>query len=241
VASGSYRINGNLTNFSGSSSVVVPASSTSYLFFTSTGLTVTVGGFPTDKSFIPLAEVQTSGTVVTKIIDRRVPMDDDREQTIQRVYHPVYEHAIYKDDGTSNVGQLKADHDDAVDRNYYVWTSTRSSLQDYDILLRIPLSTDFVRWKSTPIRVTYRSSTASAADNKLDISVFDTAGAAVTLVGSSGSLASTSWATTDLNFSGSPTWTPGSGFLIRFRVSAKSQNEMHLGELRLEYVDLLKE
>jgi hypothetical protein len=72
----------------------------------------------------------------------------------------------------------------------------------------------------------------------LDISVFDTNGSPVTLTGGSTDLANTSWSTTTLNFGGTPTWTAGQDFLVKFKFSAKDNFQMHLGDVKLTYVEL---
>jgi len=67
------------------------------------------------------------------------------------------------------------------------------------------LPRDFVRWQTNgenPLHVDYRSTSASAADNKLDVFLYDTNGSPVTLSGSTTNLASISWAETQISFLG---------------------------------------
>ena len=245
VAAGGLRLNGNVTDYAGQTGVSVTDEATNYVFFGSGGLTVSTIGFPTDESAIRLAEVVTTGGAITSLTDRRVLSSDDREETIELSLHPGYKDSVFKGDATNNVGQLKLDHDATSQSNYYQWTSSKSNLQDYDIIVRVPLSSDFVRWQdagaTNPLTITYRSSSASSDDNKLDISVFDTAGTAVTLSGSTTSLAATDWTTTQIEFNDGGTWTAGQDFLVKFKVSAKDNKQMHLGSVKLQYVDLHQE
>jgi len=241
VAAGPYRISGSGTHFGGSGSVALRASATNYIFFTSTGLIVTPGEFPTKNSHIRLAEAVTNGSAITSLIDRRQLSSDDREQTVESNYHAEFEHVSYQGDATSNVGQLRVDHDNTNLHNFYIWTSSLSTLQDYDVILRETLSSEFVRWGTGSIVVRFRSTSASTADNQMDISVFDTNGSPVTITGDSTDFASTGWATTTLNFGGSPTWTAGQEFLIKFKLHAKDNFQMQLGSVRLKYVDLPRE
>jgi len=239
VTGGSYRLSGNITNFAGQEGVAVTDNATNYVFFGSGGLTVRTMAFPTDESTIPLAEVVTSAGGVSTVTDRRVLQSDDRERTVLQTFHAEHQNASYQGDATNNVGRLFVSHDTSSKRNFYEWTSSMSTLQDYEIILRTTLSTDFVRWGSGSLQVSYRSTSADTANNKMDISVFDTSGVPVTLVGSSTDLASTSWAVTTLNFGGSPpTWTPGQDFLIKLKLYARSDFQMHTGDLTLKYVDL---
>lgn len=147
-------------------------------------------------------------------------------------YHAAFEHAAFQGDATNNVGQLSIDHDAISLRNFYRWTSSLTSLQDYDVILRATLPLGFVRWKDNPLAVTYRSTIADTAKNKLDISVFDTNGSPVTLSGSATGLTSTSWATTQIEFTGSPTWTAGQDFLVKFKLSSKDGAQVHLGDVQ---------
>lgn len=244
VGGGSYRLNGTVTNYAGGSRTMA-ASATNYVFFGSGGLTSNVGSFPNDEAYIPVAEVATSGGAILSIDDRRITSNDDRERSITTTFNPNYEKATYQGDGVDNIGQLSTSHDSSALRNFYLWTSTRTTLQDYDLIVRIPVSADFIRWQSdattNPISLSYRTTSASSALNKLDIQIYDSSGVPVTLSGSVSNLAGTSWATTQIEFSGSPTWTAGTDILVRVKFYAKDGYEAHLGALKLHYVDLARE
>lgn len=238
VNSGSYRLSSTVYSFAGTSSLLMANNALNYVFFGSGGLTVRTSAFPTDESAIPIAKVTTAGGTVSTIVDARVTLNDDREQTKDVVLHPEFADAALQGDGTSNVGQLTAMHDAVAQENYYSWTSTKAALQDYDILVKVSVPQRFSAWNTNPLRVTYRSTSASALDNKLDIAVFDSNGQPVTITGTSTDLASTSWATTTLNFGGSPIWTPGTSFLLRFRLSARNNEQMQLGDAVLSLREL---
>lgn len=242
VSNGTYRLNGALNTYSGGS-IALHASSTNYVFFASGGLLKNTTGFPTDESFIPVAIAVTSPGSITSVLDRRALSTDNREHTVLQTFNPSYEKASYNADGTSNVGQLSVLHDTGSLKNFYHWTSTRTSLQDYDIVLRVPISQDFMRWKTTggtnPLTLSYRSLTGSALSNKLGIEVYDTAGSAVTLSGSVTGLANTAWTTTQIEFTGNPVWTVGQSMLIKLKPSAKDSFAMQIGELKLTGIELL--
>lgn len=239
VSGGSYRINGTTTNFAGTGSFILQANATNYVFFTATGLTLNTSAFPTSISIVPIAQVTTTAGSIASIQDRRALQSDDRQSTALRVLHPGYEGASYQGDGSDNVGQLAVSSDNINLKNFYMWTSTKPTLQDYDVIIRLTLSPDFQRWTGSGIVLSYRSTSASADDNKTDVQVYDTNGVPVTLVGSSTSLASTSWTSTTLTFSGTPTWTKGQEFIIRLKVSARDNYQMQLGDLKLNYIDFL--
>lgn len=169
-------------------------------------------------------------------------VDITQEHDVLAVLTPEFDKAVYKGDGADNVGQLTTTQDNATLRNHYLWTSSRPTLQDYDVLVRFLLPQDFVRWNADggnkPLEFTYRSTTASASDNALDVSVYDTNGAAVSLSGGATGLASASWATKQIDFTGAPAWTAGQEVLLKFHVSAKNANQMHLGSVELRYTAL---
>ena len=239
ITGGAYRINGTVTDYTGASGVAVPANSTVQVFIGSGGLVVRTSGFPTDESFIRLAEVVTNGTAVTQIDDGRVILSDDREERAETNLHAEFPNASYQADATENTGQLSVSLDNITLRNFYLWTSTRSTLQDYDVVVRVSLPADFVRWDTTPMSVSYRTTSADAANSKVDISLFDTNGTPVTLGGSATGLASTSWATTTPTLDPSATWTAGSEFLVKFKLYAKDNYQAHVGSIKLKYIRLV--
>jgi len=238
ITGGAYRINGVVTDYTGASGVAVPASSTVQIFIGSGGLTVRTSGFPTDESFIRLAEVITSGVGVTQINDGRVVLSDDREHETEVNMHAEFPNASYQADATENTGQLSVSLDNITLRNFYLWTSSRTTLQDYDIVVRVSLPADFVRWDAAPLSVSYRTTSADAANSKVDVSVFDTNGTPVSLGGSATGLASTSWGTSALTFAGAPTWTAGQEFLVKFKLHTKDNYQSHVGSIKLKYVRL---
>jgi len=243
ISDGTYRLNGSLSNVTGQS-ITLTANATNYVFFGSGGLAKNATGFPSDESYIPVATVTTNTGVITNISDRRALSSDDRERTVTKTMNPAFEYASLQGDASDNVGQLSVSYDATNKRNYYLWTSSRSTLQDYDIYVKIPLAADFIRWLQTatenPLMVTYRSTSASSDDNQLDIAVFDTNGSPVTLSGSTTNLANTSWTTSQIEFTGSPTWTAAQDMLLKFTVSAKSDYQIHLGGLKLQFMELLQ-
>lgn len=146
-------------------------------------------------------------------------------------------------DGSSNVGQLSVSHSGATLKNFYQWTSTRSTLQDYAILLRVPLSADFVRWGTVyPLSLLYRTSSNDAASNVLGLSVFDSAGAEVALTGSGTTgLQSADWVNASWGFGGNPTWTAGGEMLIKVTLAAKDDASVQIGPLTIRTSELLSE
>lgn len=156
------------------------------------------------------------------------------------VYEPEYADGVISADGTANNGKLEvffADTDGSPGNNnfnYYHWTTSKPALQDMDIVIRTTLPTGFVSWQATPVELTYRTGTALAADNQVDMVIEDTAGTAIALTGATG-LTSATFATTSVTFGGAPTFTAGSPMTIKIKMTAKNTGSADIARLKLNY------
>ncbi len=137
--------------------------------------------------------------------------------------HPEYPNAIYFSSGATYVGQMTASGGTAGLENSYVWTSTRGTIQDYWIAIRVRLPDNFSSWDPVkPIEFRYKTGVASAANNHLTVRMKDTAGANVSL-SSAGGLANTSWTTANITGpQAGGTWTPKGSFTVYVKVAADS-------------------
>lgn len=151
---------------------------------------------------------------------------------------PEYDGATYYGDGANNVGQLVLEYDSTNKENYYKWTSTQSSLQDYNIAIRVKLPDNFQKWdESAPIEFRYRTNAASSDDNQIDVTMLDTAGSSVALTGGS-NLANTSWTTATITGpEGTGTYTQGDYITLILAVQARTTNsgEAHAGYINLNF------
>lgn len=155
--------------------------------------------------------------------------------TVVQVFQPTFPGAAYEEDGTANTGRLSVAGDDTDGRRFYLWQTTKGSLQDYDIVVRFRLPHDFKAWKASPLKVTYKTSTALQVQNAVTLAVLDTDGDDVTLTGGSATLASSAWEDVARGFAGSPTWSPGEEMTIRFTMKATADRSAQLGAFTLEY------
>lgn len=153
-------------------------------------------------------------------------------------YEPEYNDSVIQPDGTGNKGKIETlfiDNDGIpgnANINYYVWSTTQLGLQDMDIVIRAKLPEGFVSWQAIPVTFNYRTLTALAADNQVDISIEDTAGNPVTLTGGSG-LVSNTFTTTNITFGGAPVWTAGQPITIKIKLTAKNSGAAYAGLLKL--------
>lgn len=137
--------------------------------------------------------------------------------------HPEYPHAVYFSSGSTFVGQLTASGGTSALDNSYVWTSTRSALQDYWISVRVRLPDNFSSWDPVkPIEVRYKTGVASNANNHVTVRMKDTAGANVALT-NGGALSNVAWTTgTVTGPQSAGTWTPKGYFTVYIKVAANS-------------------
>jgi len=180
----------------------------------------------------------SAGDLETAIdtIDEQLSSLSSGSSNLKKIIPSLYDGVSYKADGTNNIGRLFVDSDISNKKNYYVWKSTKNTLQDYDVIVQVPLPTNFSGWNgATPWNFTYRSSSANTNENKADIYIYDSSGAAVTLTGTNTNLANTVWSSTSIGYSGSPTFTAGTTFMIVIRMHSRNSNEMHIGEISLDF------
>ena len=155
--------------------------------------------------------------------------------TVVQVFQPVFPGAAYEEDGTANTGRLSVAGDDTDGRRFYLWQTTKGTLQDYDIVVRFRLPHDFKAWNPSPLKVSYKTSTGVQAQNAVQLAVLDTDGNNVTLTGGSATLASSAWEDITRRFAGTPTWSPGEEMTIRFTMKATADRSAQLGAFTLEY------
>ncbi len=165
----------------------------------------------------------------------KIDWDAIKTRTKTIFFAPEYDGAIFQKDGSSNSGTLSPGYDGTNFHNYYRWRTSRESLQDYDIIIRTQLPEDFVAWDDNPLTFYYRTTNTNPSDNKLDITLLNTANAAAPLTGNTG-LTSATWATysSSDNISGG-TWTPGEWITIKIKTYATDDRSVFAGELVLKY------
>jgi len=152
---------------------------------------------------------------------------------------PAYDSAVLSPDGSSNNGTMKLLYENGGPTsryNYYNWTTGLVAAQDLDIVVRYQLPTDFVSFTVTPLTFTYQTADLISANNNVDLSLLDSGGVAVTLVGASTLTSAAVWADASITFIGAPTFTAGS--FIEFKIKATSINGgkyARIGDLVLNY------
>lgn len=108
---------------------------------------------------------------------------------------PEYPHAVYFGSGSSYIGQLSLAYDSTNQENYYRWSSSKSTLQDYWIAVRVRVPDNYSAWDANrPIQFRYRTGSGLTLANYVTMRMLDTTGTAVALTNGN-ALANTSWTT----------------------------------------------
>ena len=119
--------------------------------------------------------------------------------------------------------------------SYYEWTTKQGGINDYDIVLRWRLPDDFVSWQATPLVFRYKTLTANAAQNKLDVSIDDTTGTNIAGLTGGANLVSNVWNTTNIGFGGGGNFTAGSEVTIYIKMSATNAGSAFVGDFAFNY------
>lgn len=173
--------------------------------------------------------------------------------TRQLTLSPEFPGASFTGDGSSNTGTMTSDfcengaHADIPDtntgvcntsgdiHNYYSWTTSEASAQDYDIWVRWRVPDNFSAWAaSNPIYV-YGKRTDST-NNAVTVYIYDTSGA-IENSGGTQVAGDGSWAQTSLAASFSGTYTAGSYMTFRIVMTADTGGDsVQVGEISLDYL-----
>jgi cysteine-rich repeat protein len=155
----------------------------------------------------------------------------------QAVFQVEYANATVEGDGTDNKGLLQsyfADEGGAEKHNYYEWTTRKTTMQDIDVVLSYTLPPDFIGFTGNPLSVLYQTSNILTTISKLDVTLYDTTGTAVTLTGAA-DLANTAWTTQNITFGGSPTFTAGEVITLVIKLSATDAGYTRVSDVIFNY------
>jgi len=149
---------------------------------------------------------------------------------------PEYPHAVYTSSGSAYIGQMSYDYDSTNNENFYRWTSTKGTLQEYWVVARVRVPDNFSVWDANePIEFRYRTGTANAADNYLTMRLYDTAGTEIALTGGN-DLKNTSWTTATITGpQASGTYTTSSYITIAVKLTTTSAGSADAGYINLNW------
>ncbi|MFA5828848.1 MAG: hypothetical protein WC841_05845 [Candidatus Shapirobacteria bacterium] len=168
---------------------------------------------------------------------------------------PEYPGASMTADGSTDIGGTMTS-DNTLNaggigwKNYYQWSSGNAALQDYSVLARVALPSDFDTWEtgSCPgaacaFEIEFQTGVGTTDDNYISVAVNNNSDTPGTAVCSIGSTAATAWTLTGcpeatLNDGSSSEWdAAGEAAVVRIKLAAKStENALsRVGDIILRY------
>ena len=139
--------------------------------------------------------------------------------------------------GSNNLGSMTSKLELANRRSYYKWTTTQVTPQSYDVVVQVPIPSDFSAWaSSTPMTIdTYTSDTTNGT---ITIQALDTNGTLISGMDFSSitPTAITTWqARSPGTFSGG-TYTQGSWMLLRIRMTSPTNGDVRISKIKMDYL-----
>ena len=166
-----------------------------------------------------------------------IPFSNLATRTKGLGFAPDYAGASIDRVGGFNMGTLNLGFEDlggSTKRSYYNWSTQQVAIQNIDVVLSLQLPMDFVSFTATPINLLYKTNDGVTTTNKVDVTIYDTAGASVSLTGGS-NLANTSWTNAAITFGGTPTFTAGQTVTIRIKLSSTNAGFAKISDLIINY------
>jgi hypothetical protein len=141
-------------------------------------------------------------------------------------------------DGSSNIGTMTSDNMTAsAFRNFYKWTTTQGTAQDYDIWVRIPVPTDYAALPSgqTICVDTYSSATTA---NSIALTLYGTDNSSVTLTdGDLTPSATGTWQTQCTSSITGGTYAANGYITLDFKLTAPATSgDVRISDLYLDYL-----
>ncbi len=166
------------------------------------------------------------------------------QHTIKLVLTAEYAGAVLDNGGaSSDVGTMTAGYDSTQKENYYQWTTAQSTNQTYDIVVQIPIPSNFSAWASSdPLTVDVNLS--STSNGAVVGTLLDTSGAAVTNWNTCTlTPTATGWVTSGAGGTNAPTacaittgtWTAGGVATLRLHLQAPPSGTTGVGDIVLTY------
>ncbi len=149
-----------------------------------------------------------------------------------------YPSVVLDPDLTNNTGTMTSGYDSASRMNYYKWTTTQGTNQDYDIVVQVPVPSDFASWANSNL-VTVSAYTTDATNGTISITAIDTAGTTIcnniSVTPTAGYNAGLWRAPSTACALSSGTYTPGAYMTFRIKLQSPNGGDTRVGNIYLDY------
>jgi hypothetical protein len=140
---------------------------------------------------------------------------------------------------SANNGTMTSGLDGTQHENYYNWTSGQASAQCYDVVVSVPVPSDWSAWNTTPLSI--QAYSTSTSNGTIQAKVLDTTNTAESGSGYTSNECSvtpgsaSTWATsTSCTLNG--TYTANGTMTLILRMSSLSSSNVRLGNITLNYL-----
>ncbi len=141
---------------------------------------------------------------------------------------PEYAGAVIERDLSDNTGSLDAGHDYLTRHNYYVWSTTSASPQDFDVIVRWQVPAGFRTLAD--IRLYHKVSNITTG-SRIDVYLVQADGTSVTISGGS-NLRQASWTQAVITHTGG-VFSAGDWVTLKIRMTAAQNEFAYIGELEI--------
>lgn len=154
-----------------------------------------------------------------------------------------YPGAVLSGDGSNNTGSMTSDSEGTASNsmNYYEWSSSETSLNDYDLRVRFTLPMNFNAWDVGGIKLNFATESTAATDSKVDFYVYEES--SVTIDGTDeGNVSATGGVWADTTIAGSTLnecTGPGTKCMLLIRMSSKDDYYARIGDIEISYEQTL--
>lgn len=140
-------------------------------------------------------------------------------------------------DGTNNTGTMTTDNmTTSPFRNFYKWTTTQGTAQDYDIWVKVPVPSDFSALPSGQALCLDVYASATTA-NTIALSMYGTDNSAVTLTdGDLTPTATGTWQNQCTSSITGGTYAADGTMTLDFKLTAPSNGEVRIGDITFSYL-----
>ncbi len=156
-------------------------------------------------------------------------------QTRKITLVPEYPGGVISADGSNNNGTLTSDYDGTNVHNYYSWSNSTGSLNDYDIIVRTAIPSEYASGFGTFKIWAYGNST-NTANNNIQVTVRDAAGTACASSVSVLPGTATTWVEQTVTLSGC-TFAANDLIVVSVKMSSLSNNAVRIGEISYQYTN----
>ncbi len=153
------------------------------------------------------------------------------------VLSPRYPNSIIDKDGSDNSGAMyeELENINGVNKNILRWTSKKSNLQDYDIVIRYTLPANFAGFQSSnPVSFDFKTD-GNYNDAKVDLIISKESSSTDELQGAGIGFNANSWTTVDLNLNPNTTWSANETMLIKLKMYARNNLNSRVGDIILKF------